>query len=129
MTLNVGYAVSSLILLGFFLVTLFIQLGVSKYHPVIYWLVIVSTSTAGTTMSDYMDRSLGLGYTAGTLILISGLIIILAIWRYSQGTLSVNVNCDTDYSPLAKTPHWQSYLVVDRVRDTACTSYKVGYQF
>src|SRR5713101_6538122 len=74
MTLNVGYAISSLILLGFFFVTLFIQLSVSKYHPVIYWLVIVSTSTAGTTMSDYMDRSLGLGYTVGSLILISCLI-------------------------------------------------------
>ncbi len=90
MTLNVGYAVSSLILLGFFLVTLFIQLSVSKYHPVIYWLVIVSTSTAGTTISDYMDRSLGLGYTTGSLILVSCLMIVLAIWRYSEGTLSVN---------------------------------------
>src|SRR5213083_1849120 len=60
MTLNVGYAVSSLILLGFFLVTVVVQLSVNKYHPVVYWLVIASTSTAGTTMSDYMDRSLGL---------------------------------------------------------------------
>src|SRR5437870_3883693 len=90
MTLNVGYAVSSLILLSFFLVTLFIQLGAKKYHPVIYWLVIVSTSTAGTTMSDYMDRTLGLGYATGTLILLSCLAAILAIWRYSEGTLSVN---------------------------------------
>ena len=90
MTLNVGYAVSSLILLGFFLVTVVIQLSVNKYHPVIYWLVIVSTSTAGTTMSDYMDRSLGLGYTVGTLILVSCLVAILAVWRYSTGTLSVN---------------------------------------
>ena len=90
MTLNVGYAVSSLILLGFFLVTVLIQLGVNKYHPVIYWLVIVSTSTAGTTISDYMDRSLALGYALGSLILVSCLIVILSIWRYSQGTLSVN---------------------------------------
>src|SRR5256714_10798678 len=89
-TLNVGYAVSSLILLGFFLVTVLIQLGVNKYHPVIYWLVIVSTSTAGTTISDYMDRSLALGYALGSLILVSCLIVILSIWRYSQGTLSVN---------------------------------------
>lgn len=90
MTMNVGYAVSSLILLGFFLVTLIIQLASSKYHPVIYWLVIVSTSTAGTTISDYMDRTLGLGYFKGSLILISCLLIILALWRYSIGTLSVN---------------------------------------
>src|SRR2546429_3388716 len=62
MTLNFGYAISSIILLSFFLITLFIQLASKKFPPVIYWLVIVSTSTAGTTMSDYMDRSVGLGY-------------------------------------------------------------------
>ena len=90
MTMNVGYAVSSLILLGFFFVTLVIQLASKKYHPVIYWLVIVSTSTAGTTISDYMDRTLELGYFKGSLILISCLLIILAVWRYSVGTLSVN---------------------------------------
>ena len=90
MTMNVGYAVSSLILLSFFFVTLVIQLASKKYHPVIYWLVIVSTSTAGTTISDYMDRTLELGYFKGSLILISCLLIILAVWRYSVGTLSVN---------------------------------------
>ena len=90
MTLNVGYAISSIILLSFFLITLFIQLASKKFHPVIYWLVIVSTSTAGTTMSDYMDRSVGLGYFKGSLILVSCLVLILALWRYSEGTLSVN---------------------------------------
>jgi uncharacterized membrane-anchored protein len=90
MTMNVGYAISSIILLSFFFVTLLIQLASKKYHPVIYWLVIVSTSTAGTTMSDYMDRTLGLGYFKGSLILVSCLVVILAIWRYSVGTLSVN---------------------------------------
>jgi uncharacterized membrane-anchored protein len=90
MTMNVGYAVSSLILLSFFFVTLIIQLSAKKYHPMIYWLVIVSTSTAGTTMSDYMDRSLGLGYFKGSLILVSCLVVILAIWRFSVGTLSVD---------------------------------------
>jgi uncharacterized membrane-anchored protein len=90
MTMNVGYAISSLILLSFFFITLLTQLFSKKYHPVIFWLVIVSTSTAGTTMSDYMDRSLGLGYFKGSLILVSCLIAILAIWRYSEGTLSVN---------------------------------------
>ena len=90
MTMNIGYAISSLILLSFFLITLVIQLASKKYHPVIYWLVIVSTSTAGTTMSDYMDRTLGLGYFKGSLILVSCLVVILAIWRHSEGTLSVN---------------------------------------
>jgi uncharacterized membrane-anchored protein len=90
MTMNVGYAISSLILLSFFFVTLVVQLSTRKYHPTIYWLVIVSTSTAGTTMSDYMDRTLGLGYFKGSLILVSCLIAILAVWRYSEGRLSVN---------------------------------------
>lgn len=93
MTLNVGYAASSLILIGFFLITLIIQLVSKKYHPVIYWLVIVSTSTAGTTMSDYMDRTLELGYAAGSLILVGILAAILLIWRLSIGSLSVdNIN-------------------------------------
>jgi uncharacterized membrane-anchored protein len=90
MTMNVGYGVSSLILLSFFVVTLVIQLASKKFHPVIYWLVIVSTSTAGTTMSDYMDRTLGLGYFKGSLILVTCLVVILAVWRFTEGTLSVN---------------------------------------
>lgn len=88
-TLNVGYGVSSLILISFFFVTLVLQLLSKTYHPVIYWLVIVSTSTAGTTMSDYMDRTLGLGYMTGSLILVGILITILAIWRVVEGSLSV----------------------------------------
>src|SRR4051812_1598138 len=90
MTMNVGYAVSSLVLLGFFVVTVAVQLSVRKYHPIIYWLVIVSTSTAGTTVSGYMDRTLDLGYTAGSLILVACLITIFIVWRYVEGTLSVN---------------------------------------
>ncbi len=88
-TMKIGYGISSLILIGFFFVTLIMQLLSKKYHPLIYWLVIVSTSTAGTTMSDYMDRTLGLGYLTGSLILVSILITTLAVWRYSEGTLSV----------------------------------------
>jgi uncharacterized membrane-anchored protein len=90
MTMNIGYAISSLILLSFFFVTLLVQLAAKRYHPVIYWLVIVSTSTAGTTISDYMDRTLGLGYFKGSLILVCCLLVILGIWRYSEGSLSVN---------------------------------------
>jgi uncharacterized membrane-anchored protein len=89
MTLNVGYAISSIILISFFVVTVITQLISKKYYPPVYWLVIISTSTAGTTMSDYMDRTLGLGYTTGSIILISLLITTLIIWRISEGTLSV----------------------------------------
>ena len=89
MTLGVGYAVSSLILIGFFVVTLIAQLRSTRFHPALYWAVIVATSTAGTTMSDFMDRTLGLGYAVGSAILLSLLVAILAIWRMSLGSLSV----------------------------------------
>lgn len=90
MTMNVGYAFSSIILLSLFLGTLALQLLSSRFHPVLYWSVILTTSTAGTTMSDYMDRTLGLGYAKGSLILIIGLLVVLAVWRFSEKTLSVN---------------------------------------
>lgn len=67
MTMHVGYAISSVILLGLFLVSLAIQLHSNRFNPVLYWTVIVTTSTAGTTMSDFMDRTLGLGYAKGSL--------------------------------------------------------------
>ncbi len=89
MTLKVGYAVSSMILIGIFLVTVVTQLMSKKYHPLLYWTVILSTSTAGTTMSDYMDRTLGLGYAKGTLILVSILAGIFLYWRFSAHSFSV----------------------------------------
>ncbi len=89
MTLNVGYAVSSVILFSVFLATLIGQLLSKKYHPWLYWTVILSTSTAGTTMSDYMDRTLGLGYAKGSLILLGILTTIFAYWRTTEKSLSV----------------------------------------
>src|SRR5690349_7531472 len=62
MTLGLGYAVSSLIFLAFFCVTLTAQVASRRYHPVSYWAVVVATTTVGTTTSDYLDRTVGLGY-------------------------------------------------------------------
>jgi uncharacterized membrane-anchored protein len=90
MTLNIGYAVSSLLLLGVFMITLVAQLAAKSFHPMLYWAVITSTSTAGTTMSDYIDRTLDMGYVAGTLMLSSMLICILVVWRISTGSLRVD---------------------------------------
>jgi uncharacterized membrane-anchored protein len=90
MTLKVGYAVSSTILIGVFLASLVSQLMSKSYNPLLYWTVILSTSTAGTTMSDYMNRTLGLGYTIGSTILLTLLLATLAFWRFSVGSLSVN---------------------------------------
>ncbi len=89
MTMDVGYAVSSLILLSMFLVTLVAQLRVKKHYPALYWMVILSTSTAGTTMSDYMDRTLGLGYALGSALLLGILIVVFVVWRITEGSLSV----------------------------------------
>lgn len=88
-TMKVGYAISSAILLAFFFVTLTVQLLSKKYNPIIYWAVILATSTAGTTMSDFMDRTLGLGYATGSLILVSLLAVTLVIWKRTQNSLSV----------------------------------------
>jgi len=90
MTMKVGYLTSSLILVGFFLVVLAAQLAARRFHPFLYWAVILATSTAGTTMSDYMDRTLGLGYATGSAILIGLLISVLAAWRLSLGSIAVD---------------------------------------
>lgn len=90
MTLAVGYAMSSIILISIFFVSLIVQLKSKKFNPLIFWTVILTTSTAGTTMSDFMDRTLKLGYAKGALILVSCLSIVLIIWKFSEKTLSVN---------------------------------------
>jgi uncharacterized membrane-anchored protein len=90
MTLKVGYAVSSLILLTLFAISLFYQLRSHRFHPALYWTVILTTSTAGTTMSDFMDRTLGLGYARGSLILVLCLLAVLTVWKLTEKTLSVS---------------------------------------
>lgn len=90
MTMNLGYVAGSLIFISFFIVTLVGQLSVHHFIPILYWSVIVATSTAGTAMSDYMDRTLGLGYAVGSLILVSLLVITLVLWRLTEKSLSVS---------------------------------------
>lgn len=90
MTLDIGYALSSLLLISLFVISLLGQLRARSYQPALYWTVILTTSTAGTTISDFMDRSLGLGYAAGALVLISLLVGVLTAWRLSEKSLSVD---------------------------------------
>lgn len=87
MTLNLGYAASTLIFLGFFIVTLFAQLASKRYHPVWYWLVVVATTTVGTTTSDYFDRTLKLGYVKSSIIEFCAVLAVLAIWHFSTGKI------------------------------------------
>lgn len=89
MTLNIGYAMSSLLLISVFLLALLGQLYSRRYHPALYWVVILATSTAGTTMSDFMDRTLGLGYATGSALLIGILLLTFAVWKYSEKSLNV----------------------------------------
>lgn len=89
MTLNLGYAAGIGITLLFFVVVLAAQLFVKKYIPLVYWLVIIGTTTLGTEISDFIDRSLHLGYAWGSLLLISCLVITLLAWMKTHGNLEV----------------------------------------
>jgi uncharacterized membrane-anchored protein len=88
-TMNVGYAVSTLILLGVMLASLVGQLKVRSFSPALYWTVIATTSMAGTTISDYMDRTLKFGYYKGSAILVVLLVAALVFWRVWFGSLSI----------------------------------------
>src|SRR5580658_10307307 len=93
MTLDLGYLVSTLIFLGFFVVTLTAQVASRRYHPVLYWLVVVATTTLGTTTSDYMDRTLGLGYVKSSVVLFAGVIMVLVAWHFVFGPDRIS-ECD-----------------------------------
>jgi uncharacterized membrane-anchored protein len=107
MTLKVGYAVSSLLLFGAFLLSVFFQLRTRRYEPVLYWLVIVSTSTAGTTVSDLLDRTLDLGYPTGAALLTTLLAAVLLYWRATGESLAV----DQIRSRRVELLYWASILV------------------
>jgi uncharacterized membrane-anchored protein len=88
MTLALGYAVSTLIFLAFFVVTLSAQVASRRYHPLYYWSVVVATTTVGTTTSDYFDRTLGLGYVKSSVILFSLVLAILLVWHFTTGAIA-----------------------------------------
>ena len=85
MTLQAGYAVGTLIFLTFFIVALTAQVSINRYHPFIYWCVVVATTTVGTTMSDYFDRTLGMGYVKSSIIMFCGVLLVLVVWRMVMG--------------------------------------------
>ena len=87
MTLQLGYLVSTLIFLGFFVVTLTAQVASKKFHPIFYWAVVVATTTVGTTTSDYLDRTLGLGYIKSSIMLFCLVLAALAAWHFSTGKI------------------------------------------
>jgi uncharacterized membrane-anchored protein len=106
MTLNWGYAISSALFIGIFVVAVAAQIASKKFHPFFYWVVIVATTTAGTTMADLADRSLGIGYPGGSLILFVLLMATLGIWYWRAGSISV----DTVASPRIEIYYWTAIL-------------------
>jgi uncharacterized membrane-anchored protein len=90
MTLNLGYAISTGIFFAFFAVAVVGQVASRSFHRYLYWAVIVTTTTLGTTMADFADRSLGIGYPGGALILFAILMLVLGLWRAVVGTVSVS---------------------------------------
>ncbi|SKA30712.1 Uncharacterized membrane-anchored protein [Enhydrobacter aerosaccus] len=106
MSLGLGYALSSLIFIALFLVAVAAQVRAKAFHPFLYWVVIVTTTTAGTTMADFADRSLGVGYPGGSIILAVLLLASLGLWYRVEGSVSV----DTVVSPRVEAFYWITIL-------------------
>ena len=92
MTMDFGYALSTVIFFGLFLVVVTAQIRARSFHPFLYWLVIVATTTAGTTLADFFDRSLGIGYIGGSLCLLALLATVLATWWFLQAPSRLTIS-------------------------------------
>jgi uncharacterized membrane-anchored protein len=90
MTMDLGYLVGTAIFLTALVVLVAFQIAAKRFHPFLYWATIVASTTAGTTMADFTDRSLGIGYAGGSLLLFACVLISLLVWYRSEGTVSVN---------------------------------------
>ena len=102
MTMDLGYLVSSAIFILALVLLVGIQIAAKKFHPFLYWLVIVASTTAGTTMADFATRSLGVGYAGGSLILFASLMAVLGLWYRSLGSISV----ETVSTPKVEAFYW-----------------------
>ncbi len=107
MTMKLGYAASTGVFFAIFLVAVGAQILSKRYNPVLYWLVILATTTTGTTISDYLDRTAGLGYLGGSAVLITALLAVLAAWRFTLGTISFDHVAD----PKVEGFYWLTILV------------------
>jgi uncharacterized membrane-anchored protein len=89
MSMNLGYLVGTLIFASLFVVAVLFQITAKKFHPVVYWATIIATTTVGTTLADFADRSLGIGYAGGSTLLLLLLLASLAVWYKTLGNVSV----------------------------------------
>ncbi len=102
MTLGWGYLAGTALFLGILVVLVVAQIVAERFYPLLYWATIIASTTFGTTMADFADRSLGIGYTGGSTILLACLVGVLALWHWSEGTISVN----TVSTPKVEAYYW-----------------------
>jgi uncharacterized membrane-anchored protein len=128
MTLNWGYLTGTAIFLSALVVLVALQIVAKKFHPFLYWATIVASTTFGTTMADFADRSLGIGYTGGSSILLMCLLTVLGLWYWSLGSLSVA----TVSTPKVEAFYWAaitfSQTLGTALGDWMADSTGLGYQ-
>jgi uncharacterized membrane-anchored protein len=101
-----GYLVGTAIFGLIFISAVLVQIKAKKFHPLVYWLTIVATTTVGTTLADFCDRSLGIGYTGGSTILLICVVASLLIWRWSTGSISI----ETVSTPKVEIFYWVTIM-------------------
>ncbi|KZD21179.1 COG4705 family protein [Tardiphaga robiniae] len=106
MSMHLGYLVGTAIFATLFIVAVAAQISVRRFHPFLYWAVIVATTTAGTTLADFVDRSLGIGYLGGSSLLLVLLLLSLAVWYRALGTVSV----ESVVTPKAQVFYWTTIM-------------------
>ncbi|HSE11307.1 MAG TPA: hypothetical protein VLB69_01620 [Rudaea sp.] len=102
MTMDMGYLIGTAIFLAVLIVLVGIQIAARKFHPFIYWATIIASTTLGTTLADFADRSLGIGYAGGSTVLLACVLAMLALWYRSEGSVSV----DTVSTPKVEGFYW-----------------------
>ena len=130
MSMNLGYLVGTAIFAAIFIIAVAAQIKAKSFHPFLYWTTIIATTTVGTTLADFFDRSLGIGYAGGASLLFVLLMASLAIWHRSLGSVSV----DTISSPKAEMFYWITIMLSqtlgtalgDWTADTAGLGYSGG---
>ena len=106
MSMNLGYLVGTLIFASVLIVAVSAQIKARRFHPALYWAVIIATTTAGTTLADFVDRSLGIGYLGGSLLLLALLLLSLGAWYWSLGSVAV----DSITTPKAEAFYWATIM-------------------
>ena len=101
-----GYLIGTAIFGVIFIAAVLVQIKAAKFHPFLYWVTIVATTTVGTTLADYCTRSLGIGYTGGSTILLILVIASLLIWRWATGSISI----DTVSTPKVEVFYWTTIM-------------------